>query len=223
MSVDAILRDEASCRLGTLDINSPTCIDALSRITRSSNGSLYGIYVNPINVARETTSGIDLSARYRFDTRIGQFTLAASHTWVKRHDFQQYPGDPVENEFAVNSGFDIPRIKTSASVTWENDTWSATLHGERLGRLPNGWSYDQVWEDGDPGPTIPATYRFNASAQYRFDDHARLSLAVTNLFDKMPPRDPTYTAYPYYDVSWFDAMGRTVNVQFTYKFGGSKL
>jgi outer membrane receptor protein involved in Fe transport len=223
MSVDAILRDEASCRLGTLDINSPTCVDALSRITRSSNGSLYGIYVNPINIARETTSGIDLSARYRFDTSIGQFTLAANHTWVKRHDFQQYPGDPVENEFAVNSGFDIPRIKTSASVTWENDTWSATLHGERLGRLPNGWSYDQVWEDGDPGPTIPATYRFNASAQYRFDDHARLSLAVTNLFNKMPPRDPTYTAYPYYDVSWFDAMGRTVNLQFTYKFGGSKL
>jgi outer membrane receptor protein involved in Fe transport len=108
-------------------------------------------------------------------------------------------------------------------MTWENDTWSATLHGERLGRLPNGWSYDQVWEEGDPGPTIPATYRYNASVQYRFDDHARLSLAVTNLFNKMPPRDPTYTAYPYYDVSWFDAMGRTVNVQFTYKLGGGKL
>ena len=46
---------------------------------------------------------------------------------------------------------------------------------------------------------------------------------MTNLFNKMPPRDPTYTAYPYYDVSWFDAMGRTVNVQFTYKFGGGKL
>jgi len=223
MSVDAILRDEASCRLGTLDINSPTCVDALGRITRSSNGSLYGIYVNPINVARESTSGVDLSARYRFDTRIGQFTVSANHTWVKRHDFQQYPGDRVEDQFAVNSGFDIPRTKTSASVTWENDAWSTTLHGERLGRLPNGWSYDQVWEDGDPGPTIPATYRYNASVQYRFSDHARLSLAVTNLFNKMPPRDPTYTAYPYYDVSWFDAVGRTVNLQYTHKFGGSPL
>ncbi|MBA8889258.1 outer membrane receptor protein involved in Fe transport [Dokdonella fugitiva] len=223
MSVDSILRDEASCRLGTLDIDSPTCVDALARITRSSNGSLYGIYVNPINVARETTSGVDLSAHYRFDTTIGRFTLSANHTWVRRHDFQQYAGDRVEDEFALNSGFDIPRTKTSASVTWEKDAWSATLHGERLGRLPNGWSYDQVWEDGDPGPTIAPTYRFNASAQYTFGDHARLSLAVTNLFNKMPPRDPTYTAYPYYDISWFDAVGRTVYVQYTQKFGGSPL
>ena len=223
MSVDSILRDEASCRLGDLDINSPTCVDALARITRSSNGSLYGIYVNPINVARETTSGADLSARYRFDTSVGRFTLSANHTWVKRHDFQQYKGDRVEDEFEVNSGFDIPRTKTSASVTWEKDAWSATLHGERLGRLPNGWSYDQVWEDGDPGPTIAPTYRFNASAQYTFGDHARLSLAVTNLFNKMPPHDPTYTAYPYYDISWFDAVGRTVYVQYTHKFGGSPL
>jgi len=46
---------------------------------------------------------------------------------------------------------------------------------------------------------------------------------VDNLFDKMPPRDPTYTSYPYYDISWFDAAGRSYFVQFTYKFGGSAL
>lgn len=223
MSVDAILRDEASCRLGTLDINSPTCVDALARITRSGNGSLYGIYVNPINVARENTNGLDFTARYRFDTGIGRFTVSANHTWVNEHDFQQYPGDPIEDQFAVNSGFDIPRTKTSVSVTWEKDAWSATLYGQRLGRLPNGWSYDQVWEDGDPGPTIPATYRYNASVVYRFNDAARISLAVVNLFNKMPPEDPTYTAYPYYDISWFDAVGRTVNVQYTHKFGGGSL
>ena len=39
----------------------------------------------------------------------------------------------------------------------------------------------------------------------------------------MPPRDPTYTAYPYYDISWFDAVGRTVHLQYTHKFGGSPL
>ena len=154
---------------------------------------------------------------------LGRFTLTANHTWVKHHDFQQYRGDRVEDEFAVNSGFDIPRTKTNASITWELDAWSATLHGQRLGRLPNGWSYDQVWEDGDPGPTIPATYRYNASMQYRFSDHARLSLAVTNLFDKEPPRDPTYTSYPYYDISWFDAVGRTIHLQYTHKFGGGPL
>jgi len=149
--------------------------------------------------------------------------VSANHTWVNEHDFQQYPGDPVEDQFAVNSGFDIPRTKTSVSVSWEKDAWSATLYGQRLGRLPNGWSYDQVWEDGDPGPTIAATYRYNASMAYRFNDASRISLSVVNLFNKMPPKDPTYTAYPYYDISWFDAVGRTVNVQYTHKFGGGSL
>ncbi|WP_024868878.1 TonB-dependent receptor [Pseudoxanthomonas suwonensis] len=223
MSVDAILRDEAACRLGELPATSPTCVDALARVTRSANGSLYGIWVAPINVARERTRGVDVAARYRLETGIGRFTLTFNHTWVKEHDFQQFPGDPVEDQFATNSGFDIPRTKSNASIGWDRGPWTVTLYGSRLGRLPNGWSYDQVWEDGDPGPWIPATYRYNASAQFRFNDHSRLSLAITNLANKMPPKDPTYTAYPYYDISWFDSVGRTINLQYTHQFGGSGL
>ncbi len=223
MSVDAILRDEAACRLGELPATSPTCVDALARVTRSANGSLYGISVAPINVARERTRGVDVAARYRLETGIGRFTLTFNHTWVKEHDFQQFPGDPVEDQFATNSGFDIPRTKSNASIGWDRGPWTVTLYGSRLGRLPNGWSYDQVWEDGDPGPWIPATYRYNASAQFRFNDHSRLSLAITNLANKMPPKDPTYTAYPYYDISWFDSVGRTINLQYTHQFGGSGL
>ncbi|MNF05428.1 hypothetical protein D3C80_2051570 [compost metagenome] len=50
-----------------------------------------------------------------------------------------------------------------------------------------------------------------------------MSLSVVNVFNKMPPKDKTYTAYPYYDVSWFDSVGRTINLQYTHKFGGSAL
>lgn len=143
---------------------------------------------------------------------------------MKKHDFQRYPGDPVEDQFAVNSGFDIPRTKTSLSVTWEKAAWSATVYGSRLGKLPTYDSYGQTfdWDSGD-NPYIKATYRYNASLQYRFDDHSRLSLSVVNVFNKMPPKDATYTAYPYYDVSWFDSVGRTINLQYTHKFGGSAL
>ncbi|HVI58162.1 MAG TPA: TonB-dependent receptor [Luteimonas sp.] len=229
MRNDAILQDEANCRIGSrvdgtpVDINSPTCVDAISRVTRI-DGRLYGIYVNPINVASESTSGVDLSTHYRLQTGIGDFRFTGSYTWVRKHDFQQFDGDIVEDEFAVNSGFDIPRSKASASVSWDKNAWTATLHGERLGSLPNSDSYDGVFDPEDGGsPWIGATYRYNATLQYRFTDHARLSLAVDNLFDKLPPRDPTYTAYPYYDISWFDTLGRSYYVEFTYKFGGKAL
>ena len=207
MDVRTLLANEANCRLGSADINSPTCVDALARITRSNDGRLYGVRVEPINVARESTSGIDAGLRYRLQTGIGDFIFNGTHTWVKKHDFQRYPGDRTEDQFAVNSGFDIPRTKTSLSVTWEKDAWSATVYGSRLGKLPTSDSYDQVfdWDSGD-SPYVKATYRYNASLQYRLDDHSRLSLSVVNVFNKMPPKDRTYTAYPYYDVSWFDSV-----------------
>ena len=90
--------------------------------------------------------------------------------------------------------------------------------------MPTSDSYDQIFdpEDGDD-PWISATYRYNASVQYAFNDHARLSLVVDNLFDKEPPEDATYTAYPYYDISWFDTVGRTYYLEFTWKFGGNAL
>ncbi|WP_164270958.1 TonB-dependent receptor [Stenotrophomonas sp. B1-1] len=224
MNVDAILRDEAACRLGEVDATSATCVDALARVTRTDDGRLYGVHVNPVNIARERTQGVDVGLRWRVQTGIGEFSFNGNHTWVKKHDFQQFPGDPVEDQFAVNSGFDIPRTKTSLSVTWEKAAWSATVYGSRLGKLPTSDSYDQVfdWDSGD-SPYIKATYRYNASVQYRFDDHARLSLSVVNVFNKMPPKDASYTAYPYYDVSWFDTVGRTINLQYTHKFGGSAL
>ena len=224
MDVSTILRDEAACRLGGADAASPTCLDAISRVTRTSDGRLYGVHVSPINIARETTRGIDVGLRYRLGTGIGDFIFSGNHTWVKTHDFQQFEGDVVEDQFAVNSGFDIPRTKTSASVTWENAAWSATLYGSRLGRLPTYDSYDQSFDpDSGDSPWIGATYRYNVSLQYRFDDHSRLSLSVVNIANKLPPKDATYTPYPYYDVSWFDTVGRTINLQYTHKFGGSAL
>ncbi|MFE3971774.1 TonB-dependent receptor plug domain-containing protein [Stenotrophomonas sp. YIM B13575] len=224
MDVRTILASEANCRLGSADPASPTCVDALARITRTADGRLYGVHVNPINVARESTSGIDVGLRYRLQTGIGDFIFNGTHTWVKKHDFQRYAGDVTEDQFAINSGFDIPRTKTSVSVTWEKDAWSATVYGSRLGKLPTSDSYDQVFdEESGDSPWIKATYRYNASLQYRFDDHSRLSLSVVNVFNKMPPKDRTYTAYPYYDVSWFDSVGRTINLQYTHKFGGSAL
>ena len=225
LSANEVMRQERDCRLGLngADINSATCQDMLSRITRSQNGSIYGVHVNPINIANEATSGVDASANLRFDTGLGKFTLNGNYTWVREHVVQDYPDQPVVDKFAVNSGYDIPRSKASARLSWEREAWSASIQGRRLGSLPNGWSYDEVWEDGDPGPWIEATYRYNANMQYKFNERAQVSLTVNNLFDKAPPADPTYTSYPYYDISWFDPQGRPFFVEFTYKLGGKPL
>ena len=223
MRANDVMRWERDCRLGNAGGSPETCADMLSRITRTAGGAIYGVHVNPVNVARETTSGADASANVRWDSPIGTFRLSAQHTWVDRHEIRLYSDAPVIDMFAVNSGYDIPRTKSSARLSWSRSAWAASVQGTRIGRLPNGWSYDQVWEDGDPGPTIPATWRYNGNLQYAFTGRSQLSLTVVNLFDKMPPVDPTYTSYPYYDISWFDTQGRSFYLQYTHRFGGGEL
>lgn len=218
MSIDTILRDEANCRLGDVDPASPTCVDAIARVQRQTTGplagSLIGVFTNPINIAQETTSGVDVAARLRVPTeRIGEFNVSLAYTYVDDHTFQQYPGDPTIDKLAFDSGYYIPRDKGTASVSWALDKLTATIQGQYLGKLPN---YD---EDA----YISDSWMFNASAQYDLTDHVRLSMTVNNLFDEGPVKDPTYSAYPYYDISWFDSVGRSYYFQLTYKFGGAGL
>lgn len=223
LSIDQIAEDEADCRIGTtasgtaVNITSPTCVDAISRVSRFASGGLAGqissIRVNPINIAREKTSGIDVAFRGSVPTAIGTFSASLSHSHVFDHPFQQYPGDPIIEKLDVDSGYYLPRDKSSGSLSWENDGLQLTVSGTRLGKLPNF----------DEDAFIKASYLFNATLQYDFTDHLRGSLTVRNLLDEMPVKDPTWSSYPYYNASWFDSVGRSVFMQLTYKLGGSSL
>jgi outer membrane receptor protein involved in Fe transport len=129
---------------------------------------------------------------------------------VFNHESQQYTGDPIFDQFVPDSGFVIPRSKANASVTLDTGPWSATLYAQRLDKLPN-WD-----EDG----FISASVFMNASLQYEFAESTSARLTVDNLTDKEPVKDPTYGSYPYYDVSWFDSVGRSVYLTINHKFGG---
>jgi len=219
-SADSILRTESDCVLGqttsgtTVDASSPTCQDAIARVQRYTSGAfageLQGIYVSPINVAREETDGVDVALNARFPTdRLGTFSLRLGYTYVFSHTFRQYEGDPTISKLAYDSGYDIPRDKGSASLSWTRQALTATLQAQRLGQLPN---YD---EDRH----LPATYLFNLSTQYDVNEKLRVSGSITNLLDTKPQYDPSYASYPYYDISWFDGVGRSFYLQLTYKLG----
>ena len=212
---------EANCRLGktdtgaTVDIQSPTCQDAIARVVRDGDGTITSVLFGPINIANEHTSGIDVTANYRLQTDIaGDFRFSGNYTWVQKHAFQQYPGDPEQDMLHYSTYSPaLPRAKGNLGVNWDKGAWGASVFGTYLGRVPN--YDDDAWTQ--------ATWRFNAGARYDVNDHMRVSLTVNNLLDKMPPRDATWAAYPYYDTSWFDSIGRSFYLQFTYKIGGKPL
>ena len=218
---ELLRQTEGDCRLGQtdsgapVDINSPTCVDAIARVIRDEDGEITSVHFGPINIANEETSGIDATANYRLATAsAGDFNFRASYNWTHKHTRQLYPGDPTEDMLDVSfSATTLPRTKGNLGVSWDKGAFGASLFGTYLGRVAN---YDNdAWTD--------ATWRFNGGARYDVTDHLRLSLSINNLFDKMPPRDATWSNYPYYDTSWFDSMGRSFFLQVTWKIGGQAL
>ncbi len=105
--------------------------------------------------------------------------------------------------------------------------WDATLYASRLGKIPSDESYwYQDWDE-DYLPEVeaymPAIWRYNASVGYKLNDRARVSLAVNNLTNAMPPRDFSNIDYPFYNFNWYDTMGRAYYLNLTWKFGGTPL
>ncbi|MCC4591667.1 TonB-dependent receptor [Xanthomonas campestris pv. cannae] len=222
LSADRALRDEADCRLGRRPLASPACQQSIARVVRSADGRLYAVALAPMNLARTTTSGIDALLHGQRETRVGTFDVSLAYTWVRQYRTQLYAGEPMQDAFAANSGVDMPRTKANASLRWSRQAWSATLHAQRLGRLP---SWESAFGRYDPGSGrsawIGASYRVNATVECRLDARSTLSLAATNLLDAMPPRDRSATVYPFYDMSWFDTVGRQLFVQYTRRFGAA--
>jgi outer membrane receptor protein involved in Fe transport len=224
MNLDSVLRDEADCRLGvtdngaTVNATSPTCVDAIARVRRNpltaaiDPGGLASVAINPINVAGERTAGLDFSLHARWPTPLGEFSLRSTYSRVRYLTLVQYPGDPVEDKLAADSGYYIPKSKASASLGWSQGAWGATLHAQRLDKLPN-WDEDAY---------IKASYLYNASVQYQFADGTDVNFVVDNLLDEDPVKDATYASYPYYDINWFDTQGRTFYLQLSKRFGGKR-
>ncbi|KAF1697113.1 TonB-dependent receptor [Pseudoxanthomonas koreensis] len=229
LSVNQILQNEADCRLGIgQDPNSQFCADTIARVVRSGpDNRIASVHGGYVNIGMERTSGLDASANYRLETDIGLFRFGANYTWVNSHERKDAPDAALVDMLAINSGYDIPRDKFNASIGWERNGWDATLYASRLGKIPtdeNFWYQD--WDESylpDVEAYLPATWRYNASVGYRVNDRARVSLAVNNLTNAMPPRDFSNIDYPFYNFNWYDTIGRAYYLNFTWKFGGEKL
>jgi iron complex outermembrane receptor protein len=214
---DTILREEAECRLGQLDINSTLCQQVIGQVVRNPANASYqpeqitSVLVLPINASTDRTSGIDFKAHYRWDTdRIGSFDFNLGFTYVATHRIQLYPGDPVDNELSDYYYYVIPRSKANYSVTWNYGDFTTTIYGARLGGLPN---YDGTQR---LGPTM----QYNGTLNYRLTKDVNVGLTIDNLFDSKPGRDATWSSYPYYASRWFNPMGRSLFLDLNVKFGG---
>jgi len=221
-SISMLLETEADCRLGTtmggtpVDINSLQCQSALARVQRRANDGtsqsefLQLVTVGPINAAKLKTSGIDASVRYTLAVgAVGKFAFNANYSTVLSYKFQQFAGDPVENELKSLQYFGW-HSRMSGGVTWSLGDLSTTAFVQRFGSTPN-WA-----ETGRIGSWTVA----NLSARYSglLGGEAYVGFVVDNLLNRKPPRDQTFDSYPYYSDYNYDPIGRQMFVEVGMRF-----
>lgn len=222
-----ILNIEADCRLGAtiggtpVDINSARCQEILSLITRypaddllNPNG-IQAVRTYPMNVSEELVANVNVGATYRLEAgRWGDFIFNGSYFRMLDHTTKEFPEDDEAIDWLRyrDYGVEFKNIG-NLSVTWEIGDVSATVFGQRYGK-----TYKYNPDEGMVGPWT----LFNASVTYNFDEDTSVSLISNNVFNRRPPHDDTFSAYPYYDQFSYNAFGRALYLEFSHRFGTEK-
>jgi outer membrane receptor protein involved in Fe transport len=231
LSIDQLLQDENECRHGRLDIDSPTCIDALARIERTAPDSLVPnqlqlVSINPINISEENVSGILAGLTYLFGGgRAGSFQVNLDYNRTLDHEFTRYTGDrPID---LLNQGFYSTEFASVVTVDfiWDIGQWTTTVHGTRYGSTPNfaeqsGAGVVNGVEAGDIDPYV----LFNLNVEYELTDNSSIALTVNNVVNEDPPEDKSYsgtTAYPYYNFLSYSGYGRAYWLEYQIQLGSN--
>ena len=233
-SFSRTLFDENECRQGRLDINSPTCVDALSRIQRGPlnanpllSESVQLVTIKAINIAEEQISGITAGGSARFDWgRWGEFGFGLDYNLTLDHTAVTFPGDPETNLLSPQQALSAEfKSVLTGDISWQKDNWSANVHGIRYGSTPNYAA--QFGVDTTPGTTqgrVGPHMLYNLSVSYNLTEKSALSLTVNNVLNTKPPFDRTYDgsqgfAPPYYNIFAYNGYGRAFWVQYRIDFG----
>ncbi len=170
------------------------------------------------NLGETTVKGIDLELQQRFN--LGDSGRLSAQVVANYVD--SYKNSPNKGEAAVeyNGTYNQPRVRATASVTWEYRNWSVTPSVNYTGRFKLiGTPYDTCFLEGryDAGCEIKAWTTVNAFVQTEPIKNLRLSLGVRNIQDKQPPFDGNQATLMF-NPTYHNPYGRYYTLSAAYRF-----
>ena len=173
-------------------------------------GQITFVQTGFANGAYQSMSGVTLEARYRKELgNIGQFEIGASYFRL-REELRSATGVvTVNSEEQLGSPTDSAQL----NLTWERGPlgarWQTNYVGAQLYDRTFGVENRDILE-------VNSDYTHNLSLYYEWREQTRLRLAVTNIFDGMPP-------FPIGADSFngnYEFLGRRYSFSITHDFGG---
>jgi iron complex outermembrane receptor protein len=186
--------------------NDPLC----NQFTRGQPAAPFNINtVNDqfINIASQTNRGVDVAVNVRHDLGAwGRVGLTADMTWQTKDDFQLLPGSPITSDngeagspdwvgdFRLNWETPIEGLKAFYGVNVIGGTSDVDDFLEANGD-PCLDSFNTestpptpIYGTYCPDLTAPTVFYHNASLTYAFMERFELTVGVSNIFDRRPPR-----------------------------------
>jgi iron complex outermembrane receptor protein len=177
---------------------------------------MNNIVLKFINASAVKVAGIDASARYRFDTGIGQFQVNADWTHITKYDIQLTPGAaPINGVGSVNFnnlGRSMPQDRVEYGLGWSQGGTAVNVRGHYIAPYHN----DRI--AGLTNTHIGAWNSFDLNASHTFDGIAggtTLTVGAINVFDKAPPVAQLNLGF---DPITHDPRGRVIYVGLNQKF-----
>ncbi len=224
LSSTYLLQNEANCRLGVRPDGTPFeqgsdsafCRNLTALVTRTNapgttlDGRISQINTAYINAALLETSGIDATFKYKLDTdRLGDFGLDLGYSLVLTNKYQENSDDELIDYRDLPLYDYSQRSRLRGSLSWAGDEWGATLFGTRYGS-----NWNAAWTE-----RLAPYMQYNLQVSKKFGPNVRAEFTVVNLTDNQFRRDPTNTAYPYFN-SYIgaDPLGRRYYFSLSYRF-----
>lgn len=204
--------------------------------TPSAPGSIAAIiYATQTNLASLKTDGVDLSARYSWETGFGDFELFANGTLVLSYELQGAPGSPFVDKLGIYESTGNPvKLKSKQGLSYSRGPFlaSATVNftddytcksGCYVPSATGAPVLNTAPVEIDSWVTLDLQLGYNFEQQTGVLAGAGVRLSVNNAFDEDPPFIDTGTlvfsnAPEPYDATNATIIGRTVAVTFTKAF-----
>jgi iron complex outermembrane receptor protein len=200
---------------GIVDAGDPT------RIVRDPiTNQIVTVFNNWINISQTKTDGVDLEARYRFNTEMGKWTSRINFTYVNswEQDGIEYAGT---NGHGTNT---IPRVKGFVALDWDYRALSTTFQVNYQRHYLQQLLAGSFFTEGDPRfqnqvypDRIPSRVTYDLYASYDITKNLKISGSVLNINNKLPYYDPGFDSGGLYDFSINDVRGRQFRLGLTFK------
>ncbi len=192
----------------------------------AQNDLIETVTDNFINIAEQSTSGIDVQATYSRDFSFGTLTMDTQHTFTFDNEFQLLPTSTPQDPTGEAGR---PEWVGEVSATLERGPWSLFWGVDFIGETSNVESFG-----GNTGTYFgnPVTFKLeteqttyhNVSLARELPHDMNIRVGVSNLFDEHPPAVTTLGLGEYSTVgtsafySQYDWLGRSFFVNFKKKF-----